>query len=1306
MFKKIRLILLLCIFTCLSLVLGFACGKNPINPTSSDPNEGDSSTEKYTITGFEVPETITVKAGENVTVTTPLVLDNKNNVMDVHVLVTDENGGFIEVKGNKFFAFGGIYKIQYFVQTYDGTVYAEETTVYVEGNYYLGVNMQQVYFLNEVVTLNASHRLDNPSISYAVTAPDGKTVVDLGGENLDANQFVATQSGLYKLSVTAKEVDTTYNYETSIYVYDFENVEAFGAIEIFNDHWEEIRKLSGYGLQSWSVVDTDECGLTNYKGAPDHFIKASTYPGWYGGLDLWLNPIFDQEHYENLVKLGYKKVIVPIYADAKINYGVYNYLAGHSQGDASGYYKSWNCGEVPGQQWKLVEINLEDNFNDWKRSFISAFYLYKNQVTQFINVTVASGIGYDLYIGSIYATKEVKITSDYGEEVKDDKGKVVLGERNVSLAVNTTLSNSNYQIKVFGSDLETVYQNKIDENGEIVYETDENGDFIYEKDENGDDKLDENGEKIKIPVKVPVQVLVENKDITEKTELEYAVTFRGKTQVLEGSSYTFTANGDYVVSVYPKQGDLQGAFKFNIHVDDEVVLSHEENAKLGYPREPGNSRIISFADLRVVLTTKEDARIDNKDITYEVYFGGKQIDSATNDFIAYEDGNYTVVAVGKYASGSVSDPNVKDLTTYKEFIVKVYSTTDVGVIDKQKHATINIVDKINTMMEYEVAKEFTSYEIYKIIGLDEVKVDVDAIDEKGILTTSMLVDGYYKIYATDTNGIIETVFIDLWDSKVGHLWNDVSENGLDYVEALGNFYQRKFGYAYLDAAFTQKAVEIVEVDGKAFYKYSHTDNYPLYFKNGQEFSFKQSVGFEVKPIHSKAYYEDLLAQDYKVIFDFMFVKDLEEGNVSTMSNFVYHNISWDHRGNLSSNTIYTFEGDLVQLSALLTNWDWIQSGTTDIDDSYKNAFITNYWAAWNNSDQTGVKDVDMYIGNIRLANKTTTVRTEYYLQKEDGTYNETAPDSIIEKTQWVCGGVTAEYRDYNGYYMDIEKTGSLTSYDIVEGETTVIKVYFAIIPGVDLGLVNTNQVASIDVTAKLNELMETSLTFSDYKLYRVLGQDEVLIENADLSNGIVDLSNIEGLYFVEVNASNNKRYRLTFDAYSPDKVTWTEFSKDFIINHIRSDGAASFNVGKGTMTTTTRNGNEIDVLRFEKASMNSHNWYVFTPIHSKAYYEALKGQGYTLSYSVYVDAPAGKQVFNQLLAYGKQIDTDGNMSAKWHDFEITLDKFLDGWDNYTTPENYNNGGAWGTRNQYGMFYMYAPKSDAAIFVTDCTFTNK
>ena len=170
--NKIKLIIMLFVFACMSLSVGFACSK------SSGP---------IAITGFDedvIVKEITVNAGDNVSIQSPLVIDENNNVLDVHVSVTDANGGFVEVKANKFFALDGAgYTIKYLVQTYDGNITIRTTKVNVIGNYYLTADMQQVYFINEVVTLNATHRLDDPIISYEVIDTKGEKVV-LGVEKL------------------------------------------------------------------------------------------------------------------------------------------------------------------------------------------------------------------------------------------------------------------------------------------------------------------------------------------------------------------------------------------------------------------------------------------------------------------------------------------------------------------------------------------------------------------------------------------------------------------------------------------------------------------------------------------------------------------------------------------------------------------------------------------------------------------------------------------------------------------------------------------------------------------------------------------------------------------------------------------------------------------------------------------------------------------------------------------------------------------------------------------------------------------
>ena len=206
--KKFRLIIALLVFACLSLTFGFACSKEPDEPD--------------TISGFDIQAEMNVKAGDLVSLVAPLVVDQDGNVMDIHVSVTDKYNGYVEVKANKFFALDGNgYTIRYVVQTYDGALHEKTTKVNVEGNFYLGVDMQQVYFLNEVVTLNAMHKLDDPTISFAVKDPAGEDV-ELGGTYKESeesdeitlldNQFVATESGFYTVNVSAEDNGKPYEY--------------------------------------------------------------------------------------------------------------------------------------------------------------------------------------------------------------------------------------------------------------------------------------------------------------------------------------------------------------------------------------------------------------------------------------------------------------------------------------------------------------------------------------------------------------------------------------------------------------------------------------------------------------------------------------------------------------------------------------------------------------------------------------------------------------------------------------------------------------------------------------------------------------------------------------------------------------------------------------------------------------------------------------------------------------------------------------------------------------------------------------
>lgn len=1208
--RKFRLIIALLVFACLSLTMGFACSKKPEEPD--------------TITGFNIEAEINVNAGDIVSLVAPLVVDQDGNVMDIHVSVTDNYNGYVEVKANKFFALDGNgYTIRYVVQTYDGALHEKTTKVNVTGNFYLGLDMQQVYFIGDEVTLNALHRLEDPTITFAVTDPDGQEVL------LDNNQFTIDKAGFYTVDVSATDNGKPYAYEGKLYVYSDDIPQ--GAVEIFDENWIDVRKLSGYGLQNWRLTNTEECGILSWKGTPDHFIAATTTSGWQGGLDFWLNPIFDKDNYESLVAKGYEKVIIPVFLDANVDSAMYTFTTGHVQNDTS-YMYQLHVGGLHKNEWKLMEIKLADSYQDWTRSFLSAFDYYEKQIAQFLRFTGTNG---DIthYIGSIYVMKDTDVTKNVEDLVILDVG---------------------------------------------------------------------------------TEKVLNSMFACADSELEFAVTFRGKTEILSASqsNYKFNANGEYLVTAYPKSADLKGSASVTIVVEDMVSLSFTESSDVEYPRDPAGVRIVNFADLGAILTDGNGDAI--ADVSYEVYFGEEKIDIAENDFTASKDGKYTVWAVGKYGN---------NLVAYKDFIVNIYSVTNLSMVDVQEVSSINIANEINTKMEYAVPKSFVSYKLVKIVGLNEVELDATQIIVDGVLDVTKIPDGYYKVYATDTNGVDELVYFDRWDSEVGHLWNVVSEDNLDYVQALGSLYQKKIGYAYKDKELTQKAVEVVDEKGKTWYKYSHTDNYPLYMSNGQPFTFLVTAGIEVKPLHSKEYYETLNAQGYKVYFDVMFVKKTEEGNPKTLANLLFNTTAWAQWGNLESGTIYSANGDRILLDSLVTNYDYIVSGTTIYDEPTRNFIIGNYWSAHTGHD---AKDVDIYVSDIRLA-ASVNVSTEIYLADENGNYKETA-DDVITSTQSFNGNLGVVYagtKQLGDYQVDFDRTSAISK-KITSTNDVYFRVFYKRIPSQNVGLVDVKSTTTLDVKTLIDGVRGEAGEYSSIQLYNALSTGDVLVDNAVIENGVLTTTGLDGIYFVEGVDQLGDKYRARFEAYNLDNAIWNVFSVNNFAMYSENN-TNDFKVDAvfdQVKVTNPNNGQEYDAIKIEKSDMKSMAWYVMNPLHSKAYYEMLAQEGYTLTYSVYFDAPAGSDPMNQYLGYGYQLGTTTNLNvggtvakAKfnsnrcsveankgWYTVTADLTYIVENWDKITNPNWRSTDGQWGTRNQYGFFHTYNPKTDLTMYVSGFELT--
>ena len=1104
--SKIKLIVMLFVLACLSLSVGFACSSKEKEPIK--------------ISGFDesvIVSEITVNAGENVSIQSPLVIDENNNVLDVHVLVTDAFGGYVEVKANKFFALDGNgYTIKYLVQTYDGNTHVRTTNVKVNGNFYLGVNMQQVYFIGETITLNEMHRLEDPSISFAVTAPSGQKVT-LGGEykeneeadpiQLDDNQFVATESGFYNLTVTAVENDRTYTYDTVIYVYEYASDYVYGAVEVFDENWETIRKLSGYGMQNWTLTNTKETGVLGPRGTSDWFLQANTQTGWQGGLDFWLNPIFAKENYEALLDEGFTDIIVPVMIKGS-NGALYTFTTGHVQNDTSYMYQVHKGGITAGN-WVEFKFSITDTTSDWQRSFLSCYDIYANQIAQFLRFSGFSG-NCTFYLGSIYAMKAKTLTAN--ESAQD-----------ISVDVGHTIPDLGAYI---GSNPDAI-------------------------------------------------------------DVEYRVLFRGDEEIIstkkdaEGNvlptPYTFAGNGDYVVSVVPARKDYTGGFNFNVEVSDDVTLSYTETADLEYPREANSSRLINFADLGMILKDGQGSVIT--DVSYEVYYEGDLIDSAELDFTAAVDGKYTVVAIGKYGEN-------KEFVSYKETSVNVYSTTNIGIIDKYKVATVNVVDKINTIMEYSPAKSFTAFKVVRIIGPNEVEIVDAPITELGVLTLTDLNSGYYKIYATDTNNVDEVAYIDIWDSTEGHLFNVVSEDSIEYVL---NYHVYSWGtkdYAeYTDITVTE--------DGKYFAnafpsRGNSTDN-----------------AVKVYPLHSRNYYEQFRGLNGTISFDYYI--DVNQNTTS------YRPIGTSGRPDIGTGLANKISAS-ISLDEFLDNWTDYNSTITTGAYSF---LIKELGWVWMDKSTDAIT---MYVGNFSF------------------TYTEKAQ---VESKESVLVDVTK----LEGNTFDLKQILSEAGKSLMTENPSEAFVYKLVDNGKQVTDLGTNSVIT------LTEANQRAYTLNIY-----------------FETGLL-------------------AYQGHVDFYDPSAaLVWNVASEDnlsFVVSHARSSCSSNNKVeNEGVQSLVTVNGVNYIMSQFTSQTPGRSHVVTSYPLHSDAYYNMYKGQGYEFKFDVilgynvknilgtaYIKATSDMHMFGQANGAWRPgfngistSETTGLSEVK--SLSISLDKLLDNWTEY------------------------------------------
>ncbi|MBQ3506707.1 MAG: hypothetical protein IJA89_08060 [Clostridia bacterium] len=169
----------------------------------------------------------------------------------------------------------------------------------------------------------------------------------------------------------------------------------------------------------------------------------------------------------------------------------------------------------------------------------------------------------------------------------------------------------------------------------------------------------------------------------EDCELAYSVTYRGETVALDSDSYTFTGNGEYVITAYPTMGNYEGTATLTFNVSDNFVLSGSPVIK----ERADESVSVALSEFGAVAFSEVDGVTPTLSETQTVSYNGEAVALENGAFTATKDGAYDVEYKGTY------DVDGVEYATYKTLTVDVWSAaTKYNVIDVNNIKNISAYD--------------------------------------------------------------------------------------------------------------------------------------------------------------------------------------------------------------------------------------------------------------------------------------------------------------------------------------------------------------------------------------------------------------------------------------------------------------------------------------------------------------------------------------------------------------------------------------------------------------------------------------
>ncbi len=779
------------------------------------------------------------------------------------------------------------------------------------------------------------------------------------------------------------------------------------------------------------------------------------------------------------------------------------------------------------------------------------------------------------------------------------------------------------------------------------------------------------GENLKVGDTLDLSTMVDSEN-----ELEYTLSFRSEETLLNGTEYTFRANGEYTLtaSVLREDQHLSGSVSKKIVVADVNEFTGENIIT----ERVGATKNVTFANLNAGLEN-----VTGETLSYTVTRFGKPVQADENGFTADKDGAYTVNVACSYQKDGETYCSYHDLTVdvwSEESRFQVFSVFDFAENalgwSHYMNSSWEKLPVLSTVQEKELGGETGDYLKVAANGGQWTCVSVRPYYSKNYYEALAAEREDYSVsygyYMVDESGEYPTRRLRSYtrpyqEAALCGEWTSVVWTITDFIEYYDYLTEH---FAYIQSFIESGKVQYLEKDNKA--------QALLAAENAQNGVSKRELSLYLTDVTVK-YIEKI--QTYAVATDITETIDLSayipENVTGTVTYAVKETSSGDETPLSSANwyvkdTVGTFEAYVYENGAavktvvfeLFDNASMLAGGVTDFTGAdFAAKWQSNYAAYWDNKNQT-VKT------NVTVGDKT-------------GTY------AYFEST-----GNTNDAGNANNFVLPVDLSEAVLTYYAAQGYGLAFEIYGDILTWDTGGTINVQlpKYANDGFTWETYAITQkgwTTLTvdintyLKIWENYQMNGLSYakfacLLMRPYNGLNGVSNVGHGATAFYIA------SPYLLKIAPSVGEQADGTVKMTDYSVSSFQYDWSNSYanhwaNEGAKSVVNTTLGGKTGMFASFAAGKNSNNTGYnsCFIGSHlTKTELESYKAQGYKIAFDMYGYISAsdwvgkgwslGKMALptlnNGSLEY---IETDEIATETWTTFTVEIDAYLAVWENFT-----------------------------------------